>query len=54
MKPMEFDSENALIRIHPGKLTDEQLKEVLIEGARKYLAALERQKKEHLVLVRKR
>ena len=52
MEPMEFDSEKALIRIHPGKLTDEELKELLIIGARRYFAALEKQKKEGAVIVR--
>lgn len=52
MEPMEFDSEKALIRIHPGKLTDEELKELLIIGGRRYFAALEKQKKEGAVIVR--
>lgn len=51
MKPMEFDNGKAIVRIHPGKLTDAELKELLIIGGRRYFAALEKQKKEGAVLV---
>jgi hypothetical protein len=52
MEPMEFDNGKAIVRIHPGKLTDAEFKELLIIGGRRYFAALEKQKKEGAVLVR--
>ncbi len=39
-----YETENAIVRIHPGKLTEEERKVVLENAARKYYEAIQKQK----------
>lgn len=49
----EYVSEKAIVRIHPGKLSEEERKEVLKKAAVKFFMAIEQEKlkkqKTHLI-----
>lgn len=44
-----YETENAIVRIHPGKLAEEQRQKALEEACRKFYKAICREGKEHLI-----
>ena len=41
----EYISEKAIVRIHPGKLSEEERKAVIINAAKEFYAAIQKNKK---------
>lgn len=44
-----YETDTAIVRVHPGKLTDEELRKVLEDASRQFYKAICRKGKEHLV-----
>lgn len=44
MEVFTYETENAIVRIHPGKMSEEERKVVLENAMRKFYAAIQKQK----------